>query len=85
MADNKEAELWAGWTRDAMRSFDIELGEDEDAVDTAVDDMIDISTQYADAMLDEYEERFQSSSRGKKRRKKRGGGGRRRDDDGDGE
>lgn len=82
-ADNNEAELWVGWTRDAMKSFDVgELDpEDDEAIDALVDDMADIATQYADAMMDEYTERFGSSGGRKKRRKK----GRRRSDDGDGE
>lgn len=82
-ADTNEAELWAGWTRDAMKSFDIgELGDEDEAIDVTVDDMVDIATQYADAMLDEYNERFQSSGGGRKKRRKKG---RRRGDDGDNE
>lgn len=67
----KEEELWVGFARDAMSSYakpdDIEDAED------LVDDMSAVACDYADAMCDEFEERFSSSGRrkaGKKRSRK---------------
>jgi len=71
MATNKlEAELWVGWTHDALGVY-----EKPDSVEDAeelIDDMVDVATEYADAMMDEYTDRFDASpGRKKKRRKKR--------------
>jgi len=65
MTDRK-AELWIGWTRDAARNYAIP--EEFENLDDLVDDMADVATAYADEMLDQFEERFDtSSSSGRKR------------------
>ena len=81
MADNKQpaAEMWAAWTRDAMRSYD---APDDISDDEIVDDMADVATQYADVMMDEFAERFGPDSEvqgGRTRRRKKRGGRRARD------
>lgn len=64
-ADKKE--LWVGWTRDAMSKYTPPDGK----VDTEelVDDMIEVTSGYADGMLDEYEKRFDGGG-GRARRRK---------------
>ena len=88
MADKQEAEMWVDWTRDALRSLDIpdDLAlDDEEAVDSLVDDMVDLSTQYADAMLDQFTERFAPDDEARPRRRKKRGRSRPRDAEGDGD
>ena len=80
-------QLWVGWTRDALSLYDApEDADDEDLVDDAVA----FASDYASAMLDEFEEVFgpvegrteRQGPRGKRAKKTRS---RRRDgDDGDG-
>lgn len=60
--DDKK-ELWVGWTNDAASVY--EPSDDLDD-DETVDDAAGFAVEYADAMLEEYEARFE------------GGGGRRR-------
>jgi hypothetical protein len=59
-------QMWVDWTHDVMSMYskpdDLE-GED------LVDDMADIASTYADAMLDEFEERFGSGTKRKRRSK----------------
>lgn len=59
-------ELWVGWTRDAMSRY--VMPDDIDDVDDLVDDMTAAATKYADAMVEEFEERFSGGAR--RRRKK---------------
>jgi len=63
-------ELWVGWTRDAMLKY---APPENDKIDTdgLVDDMVDVTTKYADAMLDEFEERFEGVERAPRTRGKR--------------
>lgn len=59
-------ELWVGWTHDAMSRY--VMPDDIDDVDDLVDDMTAAATKYADAMVEEFEERF-SGGRSRKRKK----------------
>jgi hypothetical protein len=70
--DNKE--LWAGFARDAMSAYVIP--DEVDDVKELINDMADVATGYADAMLEEFENRFED---GPKRRRSR----RKSDDDED--
>lgn len=60
-------ELWVGWTRDAMARYEmpVEIEDEEDLVDQ----MIDVATDYADGMLEEYENRFEGGARRKRKKK----------------
>jgi hypothetical protein len=71
MASKEELKgLWVGWTRDAMARFEMPLEiEDEDELDDLVDTMADVSTSFADAMLEEYENRFEGGARRKRKKK----------------
>ena len=62
-------ELWVGWTRDAAARY--VMPEDIEDTDELVDDMVDVTTKYADSMLDELEERF-GGGRSSNRRRGRG-------------
>ena len=66
-AKEEEKELWVAWTHDAISVYDEPDDLDGDEV---VDDMVDAATDYADAMLEEYKERF-SGGTARRRRKKR--------------
>lgn len=69
-----KAEMWVQWTRDAVARY-VVPEEVEDA-DELVDDMAEVTTKYADTMLDEFEERFAggtSEPRRPKTRKRRTG------------
>lgn len=63
----EEKELWVAWTHDALSVYDDPVDVDEDE---RLDDMVEAATSYADAMLDEYKERF-SGGTARRRRKKR--------------
>jgi hypothetical protein len=68
--DTKEAKaLWAGFTRDALQSYTIpeEVEDDEDLIN----DMVDLASSYADAMLEEFESRFEGGKKRTKRKKKK--------------
>lgn len=68
MAEKKELkDLWVGFAKAALQNYT--PSEDVEDTDELADDMVDISTKYADSMLDEYEERF-AGGRGSRRRKK---------------
>jgi hypothetical protein len=67
--DDKERELWIGWTRDAIGRY--ALPEDIGDTDELVDDMVDVATKYADAMLDEYDSRFSGGASTRKKRSRR--------------
>jgi len=64
MSKSDEKDLWVAWTRDAMSRYS--MPEDIDDVEELVDDMVKVSTNYADSMLDEYDDRF-DKSRAKRR------------------
>ena len=66
-------QLWVGWTRDAMSRYEmpVVIDDDEDAVGELVDEMIDVATDYADGMLDEYRNRFEGGARRKRKKSKR--------------
>jgi len=55
MAIDKK-ELWVEWTKSAMSRYVIP--ESIDDAKELVDDMIEVATDFADGMLDEYDERF---------------------------
>jgi hypothetical protein len=61
----KTKELWAGWTRDALKGYS---PPDDASNNEIVDDMVEISISYADDMLEEYEGRFEGGD-GRRRRK----------------
>lgn len=64
--DDKKKDLWAGWTHDAMLRYTVpdDVKDDGDLTDS----MADVATGYADAMLEEYENRFEGGA--KRRRNK---------------
>ena len=65
--DEDKKALWVGWTHDAMLRYtapEEDIDDDEDLIDS----MVDVAIGYADAMLEEYENRFEGG--GKRRRKK---------------
>jgi hypothetical protein len=83
--ENNDAEMWIGWTKEALKSFsipeDLDI-ESAESLDSLIDDMADISTGYADRMMGEYMKRFGSDGEGeeepgkrRRRRKNRGGEG----------
>ena len=66
--DKKELQdLWVGWTRDAGSAY--VMPDEPD--DGDVDDMIDITTGYADGMLDELEKRFGGGTRARRKKKRK--------------
>jgi hypothetical protein len=62
-------ELWVGWTHDAIANY--MMPEDVEDADELVDDMADVATKYADAMLAEYEARFEGASARKRKSSKK--------------
>jgi len=66
MAKDDKKELWIDWTHDAMLRYTVpdDVKDDDDLIDS----MTDVATAYADAMLEEYENRFEGGA--KRRRKK---------------
>lgn len=78
MAVDKK-ELWAGFARDAMAHYTIP--EEIDGPEAMVDDMIAVAKDYADGMLDAFEERFgpggTETASGRGRRRAAAGGKRR--------
>ena len=58
MAATDKRELWVEWTHQAMSKYTPPEGKIDD--EELVDDMVDVTTKYADSMLDEFEERFKS-------------------------
>ena len=66
-AKEEEKELWVAWTRDALGVYDEPDDLDSDEL---LDDMVDSVTSYADAMLEEYKERFSGGTARRRRRKK---------------
>jgi hypothetical protein len=68
MANQDKKELWVGWTHDAMSRY--VMPDDIDDVDDLVEDMVAAATKYADAMVDEFEERFSGGTRRNRKKKK---------------
>jgi len=68
MATDKK-ELWVGWTRDAMTKY-APLEDDKIDIDELVDDMAEVTTKYADSMLEEFETRFEGGGARPRKRKK---------------
>ena len=66
MAKDKE-DLWVAWTHDAISRYT--APDDIDDVDELVDDMVDAATKYADAMVEEFGERFSGGGRRKRNKK----------------
>jgi len=66
MAEDDKKDLWVNWTHDAMSRY--VMPDDIEDVDELVDDMVTAATKYADAMIEEFEERF---SGGKRRRSRK--------------
>ena len=68
MATLTDKELWIGFARDAMASYaSIDAEENE----VLVDDMVEVASDYADAMLDEVNDRFGAKTGGRRRKVKR--------------
>jgi hypothetical protein len=67
-AKEEEKELWVDWTRDAISAY-TEPDDIKDA-DELLNDMVDSATSYADAMLEEYKERFAGGTARRRRKKK---------------
>ncbi len=63
----KHDELWVNWTHDAMKRY--VMPEDIDNADELSDDMADIATKFADAMLEEYTDRFAAGGGAERRRR----------------
>jgi hypothetical protein len=60
-------ELWVGWTRDAMSKYIPPDGK----IDTKelVEDMVETTVGYANAMLEEFEDHFEGGrARGRRRK-----------------
>jgi hypothetical protein len=66
MAEDKKL-LWVAWTHDAISRY--VMPDDVDDVDELVDDMVDTATKYADAMVEECEERFSGGTRRRRGKK----------------
>ena len=66
--DDEKKELWVDWTHDALGVY--AKPDDIDDPDELIDDMADFASEYADAMLEEYDGRFSGGS-GRRRRKKK--------------
>lgn len=66
--DNNKEELWVSWTHDAMARYVIP--EDVKTDEELIDDMTNTSVDYADAMLEEYEHRFEDGAKRRRRGKK---------------
>jgi len=69
MAATDKKELWVQWTRDAAKRY--VMPDEIESADDLVDDMVEITTKYADTMLDEFEAREEDRAFGGSR----GGGG----------
>jgi hypothetical protein len=64
----EEKELWVDWARDALGAY-TEPDDIKDG-DELLNDMVDSVTAYADAMLEEYKERFSGGTARRRRKKK---------------
>lgn len=64
---NEKKDLWVQWTKTALTRYVMpEIGDDTEEV---VDEMVALAADFADGMLDEYEERFESKKGGTRRKK----------------
>lgn len=77
--DEKAKERWVGWTRDAAAMY-IEPDDIKDA-DDLVDDMVDTTVAYANAMAEEFNHVFENA--GARKRRGKGKSRRRADPDDD--
>ena len=66
-AKEEEKDLWVAWTHDAIGAYTEPDDLDDDEL---IDDMVEAATGYADAMLDEYKERFSGGTARRRRKKK---------------
>jgi len=66
MAEDSKKDLWVNWTHDAMSRY--VMPDDIEDVDELVDDMVTAATKYADAMIEEFEERFSGGKRQRSRK-----------------
>ena len=66
MAEDDKKDLWVNWTHDAMSRY--VMPDDIEDVDELVDDMVTAATKYADAMIEEFEERFSGGKRQRSRK-----------------
>jgi hypothetical protein len=68
--DEKAKERWVGWTRDAMTAYT--EPDDIKDLDDLVDDMVDTSVAYANAMAEEFDHLFENAGARKRRGKGKG-------------
>lgn len=68
MAAPDKKQMWIDWTHDALAGY--EQADDVEDIDGVVDDMSELASRYADAMLEEYEERFNEGAPRRRRKKK---------------
>ncbi len=66
---DEKKELWVDWTRDAMAAYT--EPDDIKSVDDLLEDMVEFTTAYADAMLEEFAHRFESGTARKRKGKGR--------------
>jgi hypothetical protein len=68
MATPDKKQLWVDWTHDAMNGYSRPDGLED--IEEIVDDMAAVAVDYADAMLEEFEERFSGGTPRRRRSKK---------------
>jgi hypothetical protein len=68
MATTDKKQLWVDWTHDALNGYS--KPDDVEDSDELADDMVDVAVKYADAMLEELEERFSGGTPRRRRSKK---------------
>lgn len=64
---NEKKDLWVQWSKSAISRF--VMPDEIDDAEELVNEMVAVAADFADAMLDEYEERFEAKA-AKSRRKK---------------
>lgn len=69
MASKEEKELWLTLVRDALNKYEIPDGKLEN--EELVDDMLDVTTSFADGVLDELDARYGGARKESRRRKRR--------------
>jgi hypothetical protein len=70
MDKKEEKAIWLGFANTAVRSY--EIPDHVDSLDELVDDLSKTCGLIADAMLDEFEDRFGQKEREDRRRPRRG-------------
>lgn len=65
---NEKKDLWVQWTKTAMSRF--AMPDEIEDPEELVNEMVAVAADFADAMLDEYEERFDGKTSKTSRRKK---------------